>query len=391
MILAAKKIRQVSKLIPAASKEILLDALGPKCFVMISIHIKDSQDIRIPPSSAIQSSCNKVLLANRFMQITLTTNNVTTMTGIDLNRISVSSFSFFIHDFILLILIHIPFIIILLLLILISIHDYSTFHAVNLLVKLCEIAVLSVYLLGIAYLLAYILIRFKLFVIHFSSSNDNFNVSVQDGGDTGAKAGVKLAYKHVFAPVFTSEEPPMLLARPWPGKKMLTVLYGFQVSISKNQSQRYRKMKNQVSNAWIFLYWEISPPKSSRISHFSRKWVSNQAKILYRYPPVKSYLKKTSRSVTLKVESSTAKSPPAQAPEGKPLSRLFIVLISSSLRWLPVWLLAKDRDQHTNTTNQPSPLHLISYALFSHPNMLHSTYVSYMQDMYPVFSLLKEQ
>ena len=30
--------------------------LGPKCFVTISIHIKQSQDIRIPPSSAIQSS-----------------------------------------------------------------------------------------------------------------------------------------------------------------------------------------------------------------------------------------------------------------------------------------------------------------------------------------------
>ena len=47
------------------------------------------------------------------------------------------------------------------------------------------------------------------------------DVTVQDGGKTGAKAGVKLAYKHVFAPVFTSEEPPMLLARPRPGKKML--------------------------------------------------------------------------------------------------------------------------------------------------------------------------
>ena len=45
-------------------------------------------------------------------------------------------------------------------------------------------------------------------------------VTVQDGGKTGAKAGVKLAYKHVFAPVFTSEEPPMLLVRPRPGKKM---------------------------------------------------------------------------------------------------------------------------------------------------------------------------
>ena len=36
-------------------------------------------------------------------------------------------------------------------------------------------------------------------------------VTVQDGGKTGAKTGVKLAYKHDFAPVFTSEEPPMFL------------------------------------------------------------------------------------------------------------------------------------------------------------------------------------
>ena len=36
----------------------------------------------------------------------------------------------------------------------------------------------------------------------------------------GAKAGVKLAYKSVFAPIFTSDGHPMLLVRPWPGKKM---------------------------------------------------------------------------------------------------------------------------------------------------------------------------
>ena len=47
-----------------------------------------------------------------------------------------------------------------------------------------------------------------------------FIVTVQDGGKTGAKAGVKLAYKYAFAPVFTSDGPPMLLVRPWPGKKM---------------------------------------------------------------------------------------------------------------------------------------------------------------------------
>ena len=33
-------------------------------------------------------------------------------------------------------------------------------------------------------------------------------VTVQDGGKTGAKTGVKLAYKHIFAPVFTSDSVP---------------------------------------------------------------------------------------------------------------------------------------------------------------------------------------
>ena len=33
-----------------------LEASGPKCFVMMSMHMNDSQEIRIPPSSAIQSS-----------------------------------------------------------------------------------------------------------------------------------------------------------------------------------------------------------------------------------------------------------------------------------------------------------------------------------------------
>ena len=46
-----------------------------------------------------------------------------------------------------------------------------------------------------------------------------FNITVQDGGKAGAKTGVKLAYKHAFAPVFTSEEPPMLLVRPWAGQE----------------------------------------------------------------------------------------------------------------------------------------------------------------------------
>ena len=34
-----------------------------------------------------------------------------------------------------------------------------------------------------------------------------------------AKTGVKLAYKHAFAPVFTSEEPPMPLVRPLAGQE----------------------------------------------------------------------------------------------------------------------------------------------------------------------------
>ena len=36
----------------------------------------------------------------------------------------------------------------------------------------------------------------------------------------GTKTGVKLAYKHAFVPIFTSDGHPMLLVRPWPGKKM---------------------------------------------------------------------------------------------------------------------------------------------------------------------------
>ena len=36
----------------------------------------------------------------------------------------------------------------------------------------------------------------------------------------GTKTGVKLAYKHAFVPIFTSDGHPMLLVRLWPGKKM---------------------------------------------------------------------------------------------------------------------------------------------------------------------------
>ena len=39
------------------------------------------------------------------------------------------------------------------------------------------------------------------------------DVTVQDGGKNSAKAGVKLAYKTVFALFFTSDGHPMLLDR----------------------------------------------------------------------------------------------------------------------------------------------------------------------------------
>ena len=47
----------------------------------------------------------------------------------------------------------------------------------------------------------------------FCYGNKKTNVTVQDGGKMGAKAGVKLAYKSVFAPIFTSDGHPMLLDR----------------------------------------------------------------------------------------------------------------------------------------------------------------------------------
>ena len=73
-----------------ASIAILFEALGPKYFVIISIHIKESHDIKIPPSNAIHSFRKRVLFASRFMQITLTTNNDTTVEGMHLKRIAVS-------------------------------------------------------------------------------------------------------------------------------------------------------------------------------------------------------------------------------------------------------------------------------------------------------------
>ena len=37
------------------------------------------------------------------------------------------------------------------------------------------------------------------------------------------KTGVKLAYKYAFALIFTSDGHPMLLVRPWSGKKIPAV------------------------------------------------------------------------------------------------------------------------------------------------------------------------
>jgi hypothetical protein len=83
----------VRRFIAAASTDILFDARGPKCLVIISIHIKESQDMRIPPSKAIKSVCKRVLFAKRFIQMTLTTKSVTTVAGIHRNRSLISAFS----------------------------------------------------------------------------------------------------------------------------------------------------------------------------------------------------------------------------------------------------------------------------------------------------------
>ena len=89
-MLATKKTRQVRRLMSAAWTEIIVDALGPKCFVTISIHINESQEIRMPPSRAIQSSWSRVLFASRFMQTTLTAKSVTTVAGIERRSILLS-------------------------------------------------------------------------------------------------------------------------------------------------------------------------------------------------------------------------------------------------------------------------------------------------------------
>ena len=74
----------------AAWIEMMVDALGPKCFVTISIHINESQEIRIPPSRAIQSSCTRVLFASRFIHTTLTAKSVTTVAGMERRSILLS-------------------------------------------------------------------------------------------------------------------------------------------------------------------------------------------------------------------------------------------------------------------------------------------------------------
>ena len=88
-----KKIKEVRRFMPDAMSATLFDALGPKYLVIISIHIKESQEIKTPPSRAIISVCTRVLFARRFIQITLTTNRETTAEGILLKRSTVSFFS----------------------------------------------------------------------------------------------------------------------------------------------------------------------------------------------------------------------------------------------------------------------------------------------------------
>ena len=92
-MLATKKMRQVRRLIADAWKEIMVDARGPKCLVMMSMHIKDSQDIKIPPSNAMYSFWTRVLLASKFIEMTLTTKRDTTTDGMLLNSSVVSFFS----------------------------------------------------------------------------------------------------------------------------------------------------------------------------------------------------------------------------------------------------------------------------------------------------------
>ena len=55
IIEAIKKIKHVNKLTNTANIDILVEALGPKCLVTISMHKKDSQLTKIPPPIAKKS------------------------------------------------------------------------------------------------------------------------------------------------------------------------------------------------------------------------------------------------------------------------------------------------------------------------------------------------
>ena len=55
MMLAIKKIKQVNRLTTTAKMDNLVEALGPKCLVTISIDKKETHETRIPPSMAMIS------------------------------------------------------------------------------------------------------------------------------------------------------------------------------------------------------------------------------------------------------------------------------------------------------------------------------------------------
>ena len=73
-----------------AKIDILLEALGPKCFTTMSIDKNDNHEMRIPPSRARYSVCTNVLLAKMFIAITEITKSATTGAGMDRSNIFVS-------------------------------------------------------------------------------------------------------------------------------------------------------------------------------------------------------------------------------------------------------------------------------------------------------------
>ena len=60
---------------------------------------------------------------------------------------------------------------------------------------------------------SYVSFRFRNFQICFPHQIYILSVTIQDGGRSGRKILVKLAYKGIFLPDLTSEESPMLLVR----------------------------------------------------------------------------------------------------------------------------------------------------------------------------------